>query len=160
MWESFSSILNGNNAVVVLITVFLIFMITVIMTKKGMFRLCIKGLNIGNAEKERNILRQQTLWAKAYCDSLQSKMPEIPNYNEYITKYTLERMYDEIVNWIMFNHISVSKSYINVKQSMIISLVDSIVINDAYRSESFHQFLKDETEYVIKQLMYIREAYS
>lgn len=148
--------------VVIGISVFVgLFLVTLLVFKLLGIKINIhsKHVQIGESEKERAILRQQSEWAHAYCASLEYKIPKDETYNGYVTKFILERAYDEIVTWIMFNHLTLDGDYIKVKQQRMKMLIDQLALKDMYRTDEFHKFLDDGVRYVVENLIHIREVY-
>lgn len=82
-----------------------------------------------------------------------------PKFDKFKTKYILELVYDEIVNWISFNHITRSEMYIMVKQEKIRSLVLAEDVDKAIRSKDFTPLMNEWTKIVINRLIDIREYY-
>lgn len=162
--EVVSNVLTSNNlpTIIIGVTIFVVLFIIVLVVFKLLgikIKIDSKHFQIGESEKERAIIRQQSEWAHAYCMSLEYQMPKDESYNGYVTKYILERCYDEIVSWIMFNHLTLHGDYVKVKQQRIKMLVDQLAMKDLYRSDEFHNFLEEGTRYVIENLIHIREVY-
>lgn len=87
------------------------------------------------------------------------KQPHPEGYNKYRGLYVLERLYDEIITWITFNHITTNDSYIEIKQNKVINLVNALTEKPEFQSEEFRNMIKDEMKFVIYKLLQIRELY-
>lgn len=79
--------------------------------------------------------------------------------NDYLTKYIMELEYDEVVNWIVFNHISEDKTYVSMKQTKILGIIYANVQLDLFKSKEFVDMLCEKTEEMIHGLIAIRKLY-
>ena len=158
MWRAISDVLTSGNASSVLLTILLLIIIIAILAKLGIFRLNVKGVNIGGDEDERAIIRQQTEWSQLFILGLQ-KHPVFKGYDGYHTLWVLEKIFDEVLNWIVFNHISDSENYISIKQEKLWNLILTLVTEDKFTSQEFQDIVYENTEKLIKRLVYIRKNY-
>ena len=138
---------------------FVFFLALVFVARRGLVSFNGKGLQIGNDSHERDIIRQQVKWAHFFITSLAGKINTEQSYNGYFTKYILERVYDEVVEWITFNHITTKGKYIEMKQSAICALVYSFAVKDEFKTPEFEARMKKWTQEVIEGLIDIRETY-
>lgn len=160
MWDAISSVLNGSNSIFVMLFIMILIMWFSAMAKNGFFRIRIKGLKIGSEELERKIIRQQADWVKLYLDGMETRLPHPEGYDTWRSKYILERIYDEILTWITYNHISTDEIYIGIKQNRVINLVNSLTIKEEYQTDEFRKIIKNEMAFVITKLVEIRKLYS
>ena len=158
MWESISSILTSGNAVAVLLTLIVLIIILAILAKKGIFQFNGKGVTIGDNEDERAVIRQQTEWSQLFIQSMR-QLPIFEGSDTYHTMYILEKAFDEVLNWIVFNHISDSENYISIKQEKVWNLIQTLVSDKKFTTEEFKQVIYDSTETLIKRLVHIRKNY-
>ena len=158
MWESISNVLTSGNAVAVLLTLIVLIIILAILAKKGIFQFNGKGVTIGDNEDERAVIRQQTEWSQLFVQSMR-QLPIFEGSDTYHTLYILERAFDEVLSWIVFNHISDSENYISIKQEKIWNLIQTLVIDKKFTTEEFRQVIYDNTETLIKRLVHIRKNY-
>ena len=158
MWESISSVLTSGNAVAVLLTLIVLIIILAVLAKKGIFQFNGKGVTIGDNEDERAVIRQQTEWSQLFIQSMR-QLPVFEGSDPYHTLYILEKAFDEVLNWIVFNHISDSENYISIKQEKIWNLVQTLVSDKKFTTEEFKQIIYDNTETLIKRLVHIRKNY-
>lgn len=160
MWETISNILTSGNAIFVLVTILLLVVVLAILGKKGILVFDIKGIKLGYSEQERTIIRQQSEWAKLYCDSMEPLLPHPEGYDIWKSRYILECVYDEILTWITYNHITTNDSYIEIKQNKLIFLITSLTVKKDFQSDEFNDFIRKETKFIIQKLVQIREVYS
>lgn len=160
MWETISNILTSGNAVFILVTILLLVVVLAILGKKGLFSFDLKGIKMGSSENERTIIRQQSEWAKLYCDSMEPRLPHPEGYDIWRSKYILECVYDEIMTWITYNHITLNESYVEIKQNKLVFLINSLTIKDEYHLEEFNDMVRKETKFIIEKLVQIRELYT
>lgn len=158
MWESIGNVLTSNNAVAVLITLLILVIVAAVLAKVGIFQFKGKGVTIGGDEDERAIIRQQTEWTQLFIQSMQ-QLPIFEGSDTYHTLYILEKVFDEVLNWVVFNHISDSENYISIKQEKIWNLIQTLVTDKKFTSTEFKQVIYDNTEVLIKRLVYIRKNY-
>lgn len=162
MWEAIKSILVSGNGGVVLVSVLFIFAVVCVAVKGGLVKIRTSHLEVGRVahDDERAIIRQQIEWAHVFIMSLESKLDvNTERYNGYFTKYILERVYDEVVNWITFNHLSVDSDYINIKQDKICSLVYGLNVQDQFKTPEFKERMRRWVKEVIERLVLIRTVY-
>lgn len=162
MWDTIKSGLYFfiYNPVQSLSSLIIIVMLTILLTKTGILRIKTAHVRIGNKEEdERTILRQQSSYAHSYCMSLEYLVPRNPEFNGYLTRYILERMYDEVMEWILFNHLTTQGAYIETKQARLRMLCDTLATREEYRSEDFHEFINSHCRKLIEELIHIREVY-
>lgn len=158
MWESISNVLTSGNAVAVLLTLIVLIIILAILAKKGIFQFNGKGVTIGDNEDERAVIRQQTEWSQLFIQSMR-QLPIFDGSDTYHTLYILEKAFDEVLSWIVFNHISDSENYISIKQEKIWNLIQTLVEDKKFTTEEFKQTIYDNTEVLIKRLVHIRKNY-
>ena len=158
MWESISNVLTSGNAVAVLLTLIVLIIILAILAKKGIFQFNGKGVTIGDNEDERAVIRQQTEWSQLFIQSMR-QLPIFEDSDTYHTLYILEKAFDEVLSWIVFNHISDSENYISIKQEKIWNLIQTLVSDKKFTTEEFKQVIYDSTETLIKRLVHIRKNY-
>lgn len=158
MWESISNVLTSGNAVAVLLTLIVLIIILAVLAKKGIFQFNGKGVTIGDNEDERAVIRQQTEWSQLFVQSMR-QLPIFEGSDTYHTLYILEKAFDEVLSWIVFNHISDSENYISIKQEKIWNLIQTLVIDKKFTTEEFRQIIYDNTEVLIKRLVHIRKNY-
>lgn len=159
-WEKLAEILLSPNAVFILAFLLVTIIIFAILGKKGILSFDIKGVKLNSRETERTIIRQQSEWAKLYCDGMEAKIPHPEGYNIWRSRYILECVYDEIMTWVTYNHITTNESYIEIKQNKLIFLINSLTEKKEYHSEEFNSMIKKEAKFIIEKLVQIRELYS
>ena len=69
-------------------------------------------------------------------------------------------MYDEILTWITYNHITTNDSYVEIKQNKLIFLITSLTVKKDYQTEEFNDIIRKETKFIISKLVQIRELYT
>ena len=159
MWQMIRDVLMSPNVTIVLC--FLVFVLTigVILSKTGLLQIHTNAVQIGAADRERNIIRQQVEWIKLHCSGMEASMTKPENYNEWRGKYIAECVYDEYVDWITFNHLSLSDAYIEIKQDRIVNLVNKLTTKPEFHSEEFERELREDVRTCIEKLVQIRTIY-
>lgn len=159
MWESISKILTSPNTWMVLLFLIMLVIVITLLAKSGLISVHTGAVKVGNDETERNIIRQQVEWTHIHLLGAENVLPHPEGYNVWKSRYILERIYDEVVDWITFNHLTTSSTYIEIKQDKIVSLVHSLVDKNDFKSEDFVAWMRKEIEDIIIKLVQIRELY-
>ena len=194
MWEAIGKVFTSGNGPVIVIGLVLIILLVVLMAKSGLLKVNVKGVKIGNSErdKERMLIREQCSWAQAFLKRLEVKIDEYvydkmskatldnidgkdlavaaaaefvtgidtrTGVNNYLTKYIIELEYDEVVNWIIFNHITDNPTYISMKQTKALGIIYANCELDIFKSKEFVDMISRKTEELIKGLISIRKLY-
>ena len=160
MWEAIEKILVSSNAITVLVFLVIMMIVLAILAKTHVITIQTSAVKIGGDEKERNIIRQQVEWARVYIMSLEAKIATMKSdYDEYFTKYILERVYDEVVDWITFNHLNLSSAYIEIKQEKVCALVYSLNVEERFKTKEFKQRMYGWIREIIERLVQIREVF-
>ena len=158
MWQAIEKILLSDNSTIILFFLIVIMLLLAHFSKKGVFKWHTEKLTIGVSENERAIIRQQVEWAELEIESL-AFTERFNNVNEWRTKFILEKLFDEVLQWIIFNHITDSPEYISIKQEKIWNLTQTFVRKDEFKSEEFKDFIYEEVEKIIKRLVFLRRQY-
>lgn len=158
MWETIKAVLTSDNVITILIFLVILVVLVAVLAKKGIFQFNGKGVQIGGDEDERAIIRQQTEWSQLFVQSMR-QLPIFEGSDTYHTLYILERTFDEVLSWIVFNHISDSENYISIKQEKVWNLIQTLVMDKKFTTEEFKAVVFENTEVLIKRLVYIRKNY-
>lgn len=163
MWETIGKVLTDPhswfNLMFVAVVIVIVFLILMHLSKRGYIRISTKSVQLGDDVKERDIIRQQVEWAHIFIAGLRIYIPETPENHGYFTKYILEVVYSEVVDWITFNHIKVDSDYVAIKQAKIKSLVYSFDISPEYKTQKFEKQIDAWVDELIRKLVLIREVY-
>ena len=158
MWEAISQVLTSANALGVLIFLAVIVIFAIVLVKSGTIAINTKHLRIGQAEKEREIIRRQVEAAHDFIMSIEGKInSDTSHYNGYFTKFILERIYDKAIEWVMFNHISNTPMYVQDKQDTVCNLVYTFDIGDEFKTPEFKKRMCNWTQELIVKLVQTRE---
>lgn len=161
MWDAVIKLLSGSNALIILIFLALVTFIFAILAKGGFLQIRTSAFSMGSSARERDIIRQQIEWTYSFVTGLYGEIEaDETEYKGYLIKYILERCYDEIVNWISFNHINLDSDYISIKQEKIKSIIRTTEgVRPEYKSKEFEKRVDSWVEEVIRKLVVIREMY-
>lgn len=155
-----SDIFSNPIASAILIIGILAIIITLgVLGKKGLLRVSIKGVSIGNGETERMICRQQIEYCKAAVDTFIEKVGYTTD-NRYRARYIAELALDVLIESICYNHITTDSFYINGKVEKIWALVMKYAITPDYKTEDFKDKVSNEVHHCIEHLVEIRKYYS
>lgn len=160
MWESISTVLTSANAGKVLFFLSAVLIFSAGLIVSGRVTIKTRHIRIGRAEQEREIIRRQVEAAHEFILSIAGKIDaDTTEYNGYFTKYILERVYDKVIEWVMFNHISNSPMYVQDKQDTICNLVYTFAIREEFKTPEFKKRMCAWTQELITRLVQIREIY-
>lgn len=161
MWQAISEVLTSGNALQVLIFLAVVITLFILLVKSGIVAIKTKHLQIGKIEKEREIIRRQVEAAHNFIMSIEGKInADTTKCNSFFIKYILERVYDKVIEWVIFNHISNSPMYIQDKQETICNLVYRFPIGDTFKTPEFKKRMQNWTAELIARLVQTREIYN
>ena len=161
MWQAISEVLTSGNSLQILIFLALITILFVVLVKTGILAIKTKHLRIGQVEREREIIRRQIETAHNFIMSIEGKVnSDTKQCNIYFIKYILERVYDKVIEWVMFNNISNSSMYVQDKQETICNLVYTFPIGEVFKTPEFKKRMQNWTAELITRLVQTREIYS
>ena len=158
--ESLKEVITSPNAWLFLAFVVIVLVLILKMIKHGLLNVKTKSFQIGNSERERVILTKQNQLAYSYIMALEPIIQEDDELKRYITVCMLEKVYDEVVKWILANHMNTSEEYVILKQEEITYLVSSLAVNPKIRSKEFVDRMKSWTKELIERLVQVREVNS
>lgn len=159
MAKSIEHILMSPNAFIVLTFAAFVIIVGWILSKTGLLNIHTSIITLGAADREREIIRQQVEWVRHHWEGFEATMPKPEGYDSWRGRFVAERVYDEFVDWITFNHISTSDTYVEVKQDKIISIVRQYTHMEEFHSKKFEDAIKKEVKACIERLVQIRELY-
>ena len=161
MWKAISEVLTSGNALQVLIFLALITALFVMLVKTGILAIKTKHLRIGQVEREREVIRRQIETAHNFIMSIEGKLDvELDQQDRYFAKYILERVYDKVIEWVMFNNISNSPMYVQDKQETICNLIYTFPISESFKTPEFKKRMQNWTSELITRLVQTRGIYS
>ena len=160
MWETIKDVLTSGNAWFILIFLVAVIVIGVIFGRIGLIKVNTKHIQIGNELTQRELVRRQVETAYTFVMSLEGKIiTEGSTYDRYLTKYILERVYDKVIEWIIFNHITTNQLYVQDKQDNIENLVYTMVVDDDFKTPEFKRRMDNWVKELIEQLVQVKEIY-
>lgn len=164
MWSSLKDILTSANGiplvVILVLLIVLVIRMAVKLGKAGLLNISTKYVHLGRNVSERELIRRQIEAAHEFIMSIEGKLvSDKVEYQEYFTKYILERVYDKVIEWIMFNHITVNQLYIQDKQDTILNLIYALPINDYFKTPEFKSRVENWVKELIERLVNIKTLY-
>lgn len=161
MWETIENVLISNNGIAISVLLIVLITILIISSKNGLLKIKTNKIQIGKdaSEKERTIMRNQVEWCKVAVLGSDSKIQKPEGFNFYRSKYILEKVFDEVISWIMFNHIVDNSTYVQIKQELVWNLIQTLVEDDNLGTDELKEIVFNQVEYVIKNLVKIRKEY-
>jgi len=161
MWQAISEVLTSGNALGILVFLALGIALFVVLVRSGILAIKTKHIRIGQVEREREIIRRQVETAHDFIMSIEGKINADTNqYDRYFTKYVLERAYDKVIEWIMFNNIRNSPMYVQDKQETICNLIYTFPIGEDFKTPEFKKRMHNWVSELIARLVQTREIYN
>ena len=162
MWEAIVNVLTSENALMILIFTFIFSIALYIMSKKGVVAVNTGKVRIGRDEQELTIVRNQSQFAYLYIMAIKGKILEDNATEQQIDKVDLilEKIYDKVVDWIHYNHISDTGMYIEIKKEEIKNMVYGFPIKEEYKTPEFKNRMEGWVEELILNLLKVRKEYS
>lgn len=160
LFESLKEIVTSPNAWLFLLFLVVVLILVIKMSKNGLFNVKTKTIQIGaigNSENERLILTKQNNLAYSYIMALEPIIDDDDELKHYITMCMLQKVYAEVIKWILANHMSTSNEYVELKQTEIVSVVTSLAVNPKIREKEFTDRIKSWTRELITKLVQVRE---
>lgn len=158
MWESLKDIFVSDNFGSIIIGISALIILLAYLVKKGIFSFKGKGLTVGiSNEEELSIVRKQIEFCSADTNNMLRdimKTADNTEINIYKAKYTIERVFDEMIKIVVLNHISTDSTYIMLKQELIWSIVSNI--NPEPMWNNLESMVKERVANAIKVLYEIR----
>lgn len=161
MWQAIQNILTDGNFLKSVVGIGMLVALLAFLAKKGIVSFKGKGLKVGHSdEEERIIIRTQIQWCEADVESM---LREIVNNsmeegdNIYKACYTVEKVLDELVKIVIFNHITLEPQYIKLKQDLIWSTVSKINPEPVW--DKLEPLIRERVENAIRNLYEIRQYY-
>ena len=158
--EWLASVINGKNAIPIIIIAMLLVVIIAILAKKGIVSFKGKGLTVGNNETERTIIRNQIMFVNTEISDFYSKIPFFDGRDEWRLKFIMEKCLDVFVDAISLNHITLEPMYVELKCRAVWDEVLQNSDNPNILSDDFKKTIYDETKKIIEKLISIREYYN
>lgn len=157
--EIIGDILTSSNGVLIAV---LFVVLVVICIKYGNIKVNTDKIKLGidSGETERAIMRNQKDWCKLSLEAFERNMPKFDSYDAIRGQLVLEKIYDEMVDWIMLNHIRTESKYIEIKQANIWNIVQKWTVNEHFKTEEFHEILNKHVKNDIEMMVKIRKDYN
>lgn len=158
MWESVTKLVQSGEAWFVLIIIGMGYF----MVKQGLLRVKNDKISLGKevSEEERNVIKNQMDSAETSCASFEAQLPRYEGYDEFRSKYIAEKVYDEIIKWILFNHLTTSKSFVKMKQKRVWNIVMKYIVDERMKTPEFKKMIYAEIAEIIGDLVNIRKEYN
>lgn len=156
--EGVVQIVNSPNFTKVIVTAFIAVTVAWLLVKSGLLTVHSKYVTMGVADKEHAIMRKQLIYAKQACDAFVQYIPQGEDYNEWRGKCVAELVYDEMVDWVVLNHIEDTEDYISLRQTAVWNIILAHVWKPEHKSEEFRQVVFKHVEQDIKALVRIRKC--
>ena len=155
-------LINSPNAPLALCILLLVFFVGVTLSKRGLLGIHTKYVTLGAVSKEETIKEQQMDNAYLFIMALAQKIDTgMPDANGWKTRCILEMVYDEVVRWIVHNHIREEDVYVAAKQQILRNIVYNVPdIQDPFKTREFADRMDKWTAELISMLVRTRKVNS
>lgn len=119
----FYEILNSKNFIPLSVFAACLVFLCYILVKKGILTIHTKYVSTGLVERERKTIRHQMTHAYQSCTAFISKLPFIEGCSKEQMRNVCELIYDEMITWVVFNHIKDTGSYVSIHQEAIWNII-------------------------------------
>lgn len=156
MWDAIVEAMKTGNGWLIIF----LFIMAALTARFGHLKIKTDKILIGKnaSEQERLLMKKQSEFAHYACMGFEKEIPRFDGYDETLGKLIAEKAYDEVVSWIMINHIEDAPHYISNKQEIIWNLVINETVDKRMRSDRFKERVFYNVESIIKQLVAIRDG--
>lgn len=160
--DSLINALASENGWLVALLCIIVVILVIMGARAGLFSLKTDKILIGKdaRETEQKVIRHQIEYAKTAIEGTERDIPHADDYNEFRAKFILEKCYDEVIKWIIQNHIDCSETYMSIKEDMIVNIIKKHTESEIYNTEEFYDKVRKSVDEMIKRLVQIRETYS
>lgn len=143
--------------------VLLVAVLIYVFIKKGILKMKVGGVSLGNADIERKIMRLQNEYLNAVIKGYYMNIVK-EHGEDFIDKmrfaYVSNIVKDFMQEIIMYNHISDDDEYIRMKQLLLKNLLYSIDGADIDVLTTLEKDVEQRVEDIIKTFVRIRNKYS
>lgn len=161
MWEAILGIFTSGNFLQIVLGIAALITLFAFLVKKGLISFKGHGFNVGTAENERTILRQQIEFCKTQTETTANKLIDLyKDVDEWRIKYICELVYDIWIEAISYNHITKDSFYIQNKFEKVWAIILKETFNERFSSEEFKKVVFDECKKVVERLVDIKDYYS
>lgn len=159
MWQAIQEVLISNNFWKSVIGIGALVILFAVLARKGLISFKGHGLNVGNSEVERTIIRNQIMFCKTEISDFYNKVPYFEGRDDWRVKYIMEKCLDVLVDAVSLNHITKEPVYIELKCRAVWDEVLQNTDNTNILTADFKKVVYDETKHIIEKLVEIREYY-
>lgn len=157
MWEAISRILTSRNAVVILISILIMFVIGVFLLKKGYIKIRSKNVSIGLTEESAKLYSLFEYIAVA-CESYTTELCRKHDDLDVIrAKYICSRVEDVFQRAVVINHMSENNTYISTKKALVYNTVLKRSENPYFKTDEFKHSIDEFTETLIRELIKLKQ---
>lgn len=161
MWTALFTFLASDNFLKAVLGIAALVVLFSVLVKNRLISFKGKGFNIGSAENERIIVRQQIEFCKTQTETMANKLVDsYKDADEWRIRYICELVYDIWIEAISYNHITKDSFYIQNKFEKVWAVILKETFIEAFSSEEFKKIVFDECKKVVERLVDIKEYYS
>lgn len=159
MWTAIRDILLSSNVTLILCFICFILLVGIAMSRTGLMQIHTNAVEIGAADRERNIIRQQTEYIRMHYEAMENTMSKPVDYDPWRGKCIVQAICGEFVDWITLNHLTTAPAFVEIKQDRVVSIIHRLSVKEEFTSPEFDNFVRDDVKQCITKLVQIRNYY-
>lgn len=160
MWQAIQEVLISNNFWKSVIGIGALIILFAVLVRKGLISFKGHGLNVGNSDAERTIIRNQIMFVKTEISDFYNRIPGFEGRDEWRLRYIMEKCLDVIVDAISLNHLTLEPVYVDLKCRAVWDEILQNSDDPHILTDDFKKVVYDETKHIIEKLIEIREYYN
>ena len=160
--EAVQNILTSPDSWITLIFLLVFFIVSVILVKTGFLSVNTGKIRLSSRDKEQRVMREQITYAHSVCMGTMQQIlrdDTMKTVDPIHVERVVEKVYDEVIQWIAFNHLTADELYLKNKVKKIQLIIDTYIPPDK-KHDIFDELIETTVREMVKELVEIREWYS
>lgn len=160
MTQNVSQALQSSNGWLIAILIVVIIVLLILGARAGLLKIKTDKLLVGRdaGETENAIIRSQMQWARIAIQAFGNNIEVSTKVDKLRLDCCVEKAINMFVEWIILNHMDNDKEYVEVRQEAIWNLLNIYANRDELKSPKFKKEVYNTVEYIIKNLIRIRNS--
>lgn len=159
MWIAIRDVLLSSNVTLILCFICFILLVGIILSKTGLMQIHTSAVEIGAADRERNIIRQQTEYIKMHYEAMENTMDKPAGYDSWRGKCIMQAVCCEFIDWITLNHLTTAPAFVEIKQDRVVAIIHGLAEKQEFTNPEFDEFVRQDVKECIGKLVQIRNYY-
>lgn len=170
--EWITQIANGSNFIPIAIFTLVLIAVLAFLAKRGVFSVSVGGVNVGHTERDvRALLLKMLAYCKQYNSNAKQELIAREREKGYQMDYmnttiVFELVFDDVIEWLLVNHITTNKDFVAEKIEQIkmtvataIGKINSTLRLDSHFMADMYDYCEEYTQGIIFGMVAIRENF-